>query len=37
MELPTAAGTANLRIDAIDKGVEAQADQKHHSGEYSGR
>ena len=37
MELPTVARTANLRIDAIDKGIETQADQKHHSGEYSGR
>ena len=37
MELPTVARTANLSIDPIDKGVEAQADQKHHSGEYGGR
>jgi len=37
MELPTVARSANLRIDAIDKSVEAQANQKQHSGEYGGR
>jgi len=37
MGLATVARTANLGIDAIDKGVEAQADQKQHSGEYGGR
>jgi len=36
MELTTVARTPNLRIHAIDKGVEAQADQKHDAGEYSG-
>jgi hypothetical protein len=36
MGLPTVARTVNLRIDAIDKGVQAQADQEHHSGEYGG-
>ena len=36
MGLATVARTSNLGIDAIDKSVEAQADQKQHSGEYSG-
>ena len=31
MELTTVARTANLRIDAIDKGIEAQANQEHHT------
>jgi hypothetical protein len=37
MGLATVVRTANLGIDTIDKGVEAQADQKQHSGEYGGR